>query len=66
VPLETLEFDGELLALSTATQRAAQGVSGPSISARLDEIADELLELARSDAQMWLAGKAWQRGQATA
>jgi hypothetical protein len=66
VPSERLQLDEELLDLRTATQRLARGVIGPSISARLAEIADELLELARRDAQMWPAGKADHRGQATA
>ena len=66
MPSKRLQLDEELLDLRTATQRVAGIVIGPSISARLAEIADELLELARQDAQRWPAEKADHSGQATA
>ena len=45
-------LDGELLALFAETQCLSLTISEPSVSARLVEIANELLELACRDARL--------------
>ena len=47
-------LDGELLGLNAATQDLARIAIDASIRARLTEIADEVLGLARWDARTWL------------
>ena len=55
-------LDGELLGLNAATQDLARIATDASIRARLTEIADEFLGLARWDARIWLDEKADHRG----
>ena len=47
-------LDGDLLGLNAATQALARIATDASIRARLTEIADEVLGLARWDARIWL------------
>jgi hypothetical protein len=54
VSVEEPLLDGDLLGLNAATQDLARIATDASIRARLTEIADEVLELARWDALIWL------------
>ena len=60
-----LQLDGGLCKLNAATKDLAQVATDPSIRARLAEIADEVLELARSDSRIWLNATADHRGAGT-
>ena len=64
--VEELQLDGELLRLNVATQDLARVATDYSIRARLTEIADELLGLARWDARIWPDAKADHRGEESA
>jgi hypothetical protein len=57
VSVEEPLLDGELLGLSAATQDLARIATDASTRARLTEIADEVLGLARWDARIWLDEK---------
>jgi hypothetical protein len=58
-------LDGGLCRLNAATKDLARVAADPSIRARLAEIADEVLELARSDSSIWLNATADHRGEGT-
>jgi hypothetical protein len=66
VSAEELQLDGELLGLNVAMQDLARIATDASIRARLTEMANELLGLARWDARIWVAAKAERRGEETA
>jgi hypothetical protein len=65
VPSQEQPLDDALLGLHAATQDLSQIVTDPPISARLAEIAGELLELACLDARICLSKTASRQRQRT-